>query len=341
MTHIPLFKKSIEEEDEEALNVPPLRRQLIRRDQEVETPPEPGGLYFSSPKDNIQFIPSGCTVLDCVLGGGWALGRIANIVGDKATGKSLLCIEAIANFFRSYPDGQCWYNEAEAAFDVEYAEALGIPFDRVDYVEDCDTVEAFYRHLTENALKGKVPKLYILDSLDSLSDQAEKERGIDEATYGGTKAKQMSQLFRRITQDIKTSNTCLMVVSQTRDNIGVTFGEKHTRSGGRAMDFYASQILWLANTGSIKRTVNKVDRVTGVKIRAKCKKNKIGLPFRECDFQLLFGYGIDDEHASREFLKAAGKPLVGIDGERLSKAVVDEWYRIENTFLPKKKKYGD
>lgn len=304
-------------------------------------PADPGsGLYFLSPKENIRFIQTGCTLLDCVLGGGWPLGRIANIIGDKSSGKTLLGMEAIANFCQRYPSGRIWYNEAEAAFDVDYATALGIPFDRVEYIEDCTTVEELFEHLTSVIQDGDAPGLYIIDSLDALSDKAEKERGIDENSYGGTKAKKLSEFFRRIAQDLKRTNICFLVISQVRDNIGAMFGEKHTRSGGKALDFYASQALWLAHMGILKRTVEKVERPTGVKIRAKCKKNKVGLPFRECDFNITFGYGIEDEIASRTWLLSVGKSAAAkLTGAELSGAVIENWYRIEKTFLPIKRKY--
>src|SRR5262249_54440053 len=125
------------------------------------------------------------------------------------------------------------------------------------------------------------PGFYILDSLDALSDEAEKARAIDEGTYAMNKAKQMSALFRRLCQEMAQYNCTLAVISQVRDNIGVTFGDAYTRSGGKALDFYCSQIVWLAQTGKIARTVKGIERIVGVDIKAKVKKNKVGLPFRE------------------------------------------------------------
>lgn len=266
-----------------------------------------GGSYFAAPS-SLSFIPSGSKLLDCVLGGGWPLRRIANIVGDKSTGKTLLAIEACANFAHVYPRGDIWYNEAEGAFDLPYANALGLPKNRLELIEDCDTVEDFYNHL-DGVLeedRGR-PGLYILDSLDSLSDDAEMARGIEEGSYGAQKAKKMSELFRRLTRRIKTSEVCLIIISQVRDAIGVTFGSKHTRTGGRALDFYASQVLYLAQLGAVKRTIDKVSRPVGVDIRAKCTKNKVGLPRRECDFSILFGYGVDDVASSLMWLDSIGK----------------------------------
>jgi recombination protein RecA len=314
-----------------------------RKAAEQPAPDTGGGLYFSSAKENIQFINSGCTLLDCVLGGGWPLGRIVNIVGDKSTGKTLLAMEAIANFFRQYPKGYCWYNEAESAFDVDYAKALGIPFDRVTFIQDCNTVEELFNSVREIILgEPDVPALYIMDSLDSLSDAAEMERDIEKGNYGAAKAKMLSEFFRRVTQGIAKSNVCLMIISQVRDNINASmFAEKHTRSGGKALDFYASIVLWLANVGKIKQTKNKIERVVGVHIRANCKKNKVTLPYRTCDFDITFGFGIEDEKASLAFLKEVGKPVVANMGaESLRDLVIQEWFRIEASFIPARRKYG-
>lgn len=327
-----------------------MRRPLIKqkvarvRLRNVQPAEENGGLYFANPKTNVQLLRTGCTMLDCVLGGGWAQGRIVNIVGDKSTGKTLLAMEAIANFFSQYPNGSCRYNEAESAFDQEYAGALGIPISKVDIREDCDTVESFFDDLTSYMGKKKKGEagLYILDSLDALSDAAEMERGISEGTFGAAKAKQLSQVFRRIVRKLAASNILLIVISQVRDSIGVAFGEKHSRSGGKALDFYASQIVWLAHLKLLKRTISKVERPYAIRIRARCKKNKVGLPFRDCEFELRFGYGIEDVKASLEWATEVGLALPkDMKLEELRERIIKHWYKIESDFLPKEKKYGN
>lgn len=306
-----------------------------------------GGNYFSSPKSNIHFIKSGCKVLDLALGGGWAMGRIANIVGDKSTGKTLLCIEAAANFAEQYANGKIYYREAEAAFDKDYAGALGMPLDRVEFgAEPLETVEDFYNDLLSlikraekriAAGQNPVPTLYICDSLDALSDVAEMEREFGEGSYGTQKAKAMSEMFRRHRQRMARANITLIIVSQVRDKINASFGRKTTRGGGRALDFYASQVVYLAYTGEVHKTVKKIKRPIGVKIEAKIDKNKIAQPFRQVSFDILFGYGIDDEKAGRKYLADTGNE--NYSGS-LSQAVERRWYQVENTFLPTKRKYG-
>lgn len=317
-------------------------RPVIRR----AAPPPPledgGGAYFSSPKTNLEFISSGCVLLDCVLGGGWPLGRVVNIVGDKSTGKTLLAMEAVANFFLKYENGRCWYNEAEAAFDGEYARALGIPMDRVTLLEDHDTVEQVFEHLEDVLrLPTKTPGLYILDSLDALSDDAEMARKIGEGSYGANKPKKLGELFRRLVRKLRSRKICVIIVSQVRDAIGVTFGEKHRRSGGKALDFYASQALWLAHLGVNKQTKGKITRPIGVHIRAKCKKNKIGLPLRECEFNIRFGYGVEDREACLAWLKEVGSTTKeNTAPEVLAQLVRTKWFEVEKTFLPRERKYG-
>src|SRR3990172_8219866 len=275
------------------------RRQLLLKRRPANT----GGLYFSSTKTNIDFISSGCAVLDCVLGGGWPLGRIVNVVGDKSTGKTLLAMEAIANAFITYP-----------SIEAHYIEEL----------KETDT-----------------PKLVILDCLDAITTRKELEQKIGAPSYHADKAAMLSEFFRRQTKHIRASNCCVMIVSQVRDAIGITFGERNRRSGGRALDFYASQVLWLSHTQTIMRTINKVSRPVSIRIKAKCKKNKIVFPFLECKFLILFGYGINDAAASIDFLKNVGVPVPAAAKDKavLRAAVTAAWNEIEAAFIPTERKY--
>lgn len=327
---------------------------------------EGGGSYFASPKTGVEFIPSGCQLLDHALGGGWAESRIANIVGDKSTGKTLLAIEAAANFGFKYPKGKIRYREAEAAFDEEYAAALGMPVERVDFGGAFDTVEDLFEDVQKVIAKARQPELYIVDSLDALSDRAEMERAMDEGTYGANKPKQLSQMFRRTVRALSRSSVTMIVVSQVRSKIGVSFGRGTTRSGGRALDFYASQVLYLTSGEVDYRSIGGVKRAVGLSVRGRLDKNKVGLPFREAAFQILFGYGIDDRGASLDWLKSvkrleevglsskisiddlkvikrrlvAGKPVDRLDLEALPEVVRTAWYDIEKRFLPESTKYG-
>lgn len=326
--------------------------------------------YFTSEKTNLQFVSTGCTLLNCALGGGFVLGRVANIVGDKSTAKTGIATECLINFISTYPNGKPAYREIEAAWDPGYAEAMGLPLDKVGFGnpdKPLQTVEDFERDLTvfvEECIKDGEPGIYIPDSLDALSDEAEMGRDIGDATYGGAKAKQLSTLFRKRTALVERSNVLLLVISQVRDNIGAMFGDKHKRSGGKALDFYSSQNLWLAHLKTLKRTIKGVERPYGILVRAKVKKNKVAMPFRECDFEFHFGYGVHDLNTNISWLKEVNRlPDIEVkptqikdylaeteslsnqeyrdEQKRVAETVKRVWMEIEETFMPKRSKYSE
>lgn len=284
-------------------------------------------------------------MLDLALGGGWARRRIANIVGDSSTGKTLLAIEASANFVMVEPKAKIRYREAEEAFDNNYAAALGFPLEKVDFGDPIETIEDFFEDLQKVAEAAKGPELYVVDSLDALSDRAEMDRNIDQGSYGSQKAKKLSELFRRSTSLISGKDITLMIISQVRDNIGaMPFQKKHVRSGGKALNFYSSQVAWLTQIKRIDRTVSNVKRITGVQVKAVIEKNKIGLPYREAEFPIMFGYGIDDYKSCAEFWKQITGEIVSpktTSLEELQRMVTEEWWTIENKFLSKESKYSN
>lgn len=284
---------------------------------------------------------------------------------------TLLAIEAAANFANQYPKGLIWYREAEAAFDPSYAETLGLPVKRVDFGEEgidtqWDTVEEIFVDLDaciKEALDKKVPGLYIIDSLDALSSAAELERDIDKGSYGMEKPKMLGKMFRQLTRKLGQANVCLIIISQVRDKIGVTFGRKWTRSGGKAMDFYASIVLYLSHIETLARTVGSLKRATAIRVRAKCEKNKIAMPFRECEVTIRFGYGMDDVEAALHWLeevkmldrlslsdKTVGRYLTEtakMDWDEYLKrvtqvrdVVLTAWNEVEARFLPTRRKYA-
>lgn len=333
----------------------------------AETRTGGGGNYFASPKSGVEFISSGCLRLDLALGGGWAENRIGNIVGDKSTGKTLLAIEAAANFAIKYPKGKIRYREAESAFDPAYAAALGMPMGRVDFGEPLDTVEDLFEDLQRVISGARQPELYIVDSLDALSDRAEMARDMDEGTYGAQKAKNMSQMFRRTVRAMGRSRVTGLIISQVRSKIGVSFGRGTTRSGGRALDFYASQVAYLTSGEVEYESYRGEKRAVGISVRARVDKNKIALPFRDAEFSILFGYGVNDAGASLSWLKKiraledvglssrtsdkelkAIKRLYVTSGGReppasradIEAAVRRRWYEGEQKHLPTMRKYG-
>lgn len=322
-----------------------------------------------APERPLAFIDTGCSLLNCVISGkvagGYPCGRITNIVGDKSTGKTLLAIEACANFAQQYPDGIIYYNETESAFDKAYAASLGMPIERIEFAPPCYTVEDWYNHLVAIIEEDRnKPILYILDSLDALSDVAELARGIGDATMGQNKAKKMSELFRRMNQKMSKANLTLIIISQVRANIGVKFGRKVIRSGGHALDFFASIVLFLAHIKQLKKTKKKVERPTGVVIQTKCDKNKVSMPFRECHFPIIFNFGIDsvaaalewaienEQHrffglksieAAKEYLKESyswDTKTYFKNLYRINAGLQEAWVEIEERFKPMRSKYS-
>jgi RecA/RadA recombinase len=290
---------------------------------------------------------------------------IANgFVVHNSTGKTLLAIEACANFALVSPLTNIRYIEAEAAFDEAHGLIMGMP-PGIKVADDIRTIEEFFddvvAFLTAQQ-KNSYPSLYVLDSLDALSDTAEMEKKEDEGSYGTAKAKKLSEFFRKRARDFELAKCTLMVISQLRDKLNVRFGETKTRSGGNALNFYASQIVWLVELGKIKRQYLGVDRITGIHVLLRNRKNKVGRPYRDVEQTLLFEYGFDDEISmiqwlskskaftpaqAKEWSDAVAKARVSQDREthlqlnnQLRDIVWERWQRIEAELAPPMRKYS-
>ena len=329
----------------------------------------------SKEKGGQDYIPAGCTLLDCALGGGWAKDRMVNIVGDSSTGKTLLAIEACANFARTYSGGLIKFAEAENAFDPFYASAVGLPDDRVEFMPSphehgitlVEDVFEWLDAMSDQCKREKEPGMFILDSLDATSARKEMERDINDDSYGTERARKLGEAVRKINGKAVKSGITIIIISQTRQNIGVTFGPTKKRSGGASLDFYASQIAWLSDLGQMKKNIRGVERPVGKHVRVRVRKNKAGLAHRDCDIPIIFGYGIDDMMANAEFLdttigfgddriatlglkKGGYKNTLlklrneGGQGMRavralLSETVEEVWLNLEKEFLPQRGKY--
>lgn len=321
-----------------------------------------GGLYFARPNKTRKFISTGAKILDLILGGGWARGRIGNIYGDSSTGKTLFMIEACRNFADTVPKGRIRYREFEDAFDEPYAQAIGLPSDRVDFGDgSIETVEDMFEDLEAVATKAKYPELYIVDSLDALAHRAELNRKVGQASYGGEKAKVMSQMFRNLVRLLGEKDVTLLIVSQLRDTFA-RFGKTKKPGGGKALTYYSSQRMALIQTGVMKRTIRGIERPVGITVKAQVEKNKISLPYREAEFNIRFGFGIDDAAACVKWLETTGylgdveldKKQVGSFLKKLDtmsrqdynaelkdmrEACERRWYEVEEGFLPRRSKY--
>lgn len=200
--------------------MPAKRKTLTKKQEETN-------YGFVPPNKDLEFIHSGCDLLDLVLGGGYPIGRVSNIIGDSSTNKTGLTIEAIANFRKQYPDGLIWYHDAEAAFDIDYAIKLGLPQDKnTEIIRSMNGVEYTYDKIIEALNKVTTKKtrgIYVLDTLDALQPIPEDDnkdpiaKGFDNAK----RAALINSFVTKITPKVEKANLHLMIVSQIRGNIGV------------------------------------------------------------------------------------------------------------------------
>jgi len=256
-------------------------------------------------------IKTGSALLNLALSGGveygWPLGRVSNVVGDKSSGKTLLAIEAMTNILLNCPDGfdnsEAYYFETEAAFNSAYADVIGCPVDRIKFLGG-ETIEEFF-NVVDGICRGcggdKTARLFVLDSLDALSSKEEVGNDISAGTYGMAKQKKLGEMFRRLAKQMEGANLHLMIISQVRDVINaMPFAKKQRRSGGRALDFYSTHIVWLVERSKLKST--KTDWAYGIMCEMEVTKNKIAMPFRKIKVPIIFNYGLDDLGSQIDFL---------------------------------------
>jgi recombination protein RecA len=343
---------------------------MVARKGSAKDRSEKGGNYFAARQEGNEFFPSGCLGLDLILGGGWVERQHINVIGDNSTGKSLLAIEAAENFMRKHgKKARVRYRERERRFNIDYAKALGIDVDKIDFgdpEEPWRTAEDMYEEVDYRcgkAADNDYETLFIVDSLDAISSRAELARKIDEGSYGMEKAKIMSTFFRTLTDPMAEARITMFFISQTRDKIGATFGKKYTRSSGKALDFYCSQIVYLAHIENVWRELRGIKKPVGDHIRAKMDKCSVGLPFRQTDFNIMFGFGIDDltncmdlarkmkitdaiyDPVNMSVIKynrwmaEASKEEYNEELARVRKIVEAEYWQVEQSFLPTRQKY--
>lgn len=289
------------------------RRKIVSKDSEIRKLAKDIGasLLSDAPtsKEKLEFVSSGSTELDCCLGGGFIYGSIVNVVGDESTGKTLLACEIIAHAQREQ-NAVIVFLDKEGTLQSEQAKRIGVLTDEVILEDEASTVEDFFNSVVkfvEKQRRTKRPFVYIVDSLDALTSEAEEKTDIKDTGYGVAKAKKMSEIMRRLVSAVHKSKVLLVIVSQTRDKIGVTFGAKWTVAGGKALGFYCTHRILLAQIAKLKTSKDKkTAKIYGVKIRAKVIKNKIAPPFKEAEFEIFFDRGIDDLGSCIDYLKNAG-----------------------------------
>jgi recombination protein RecA len=246
----------------------------------------------------VEVFPSGSLTLDRALGvGGYPRGRVVEVFGQESSGKTTLCLHAIAEVQRL--GGVAAFVDAEHALDLEYARRLGVDVENLLLSQPGNGEEALA--ITEALIKSGEVRLVVVDSVAALVPKAEIEGDMGD-NHVGLQARLMSQALRKLTAVTHNANATVMFTNQIRMKIGVMFGNPETTTGGNALKFYASVRLDVRRASTIKNG----DTPVGARTKVKVVKNKLAAPFRVAEFDIVYGRGVDRAAEVLDLAEAAG-----------------------------------